>query len=134
MIISCKKEESITLKDKLTKYTWKSTGLVSDGVNKDKWCWLNSLYNFTYDGKVFITKGDNLGACVIGDPIGTVSKKGYSISADEKWIIFKNGAFPSSEADSFQVVSISETTLKTKRVLNKGTDTPNTWEDTFTAQ
>lgn len=130
---SCKKEDSASLKDMLTNHTWKSTGFSDNGVAKDKWCWLSSLYNFSNDNKLFFTQGDNLGAC-FGTVTGNISKKNYTISADEKWIVINNGISPSDEADSFQVISISESTLKTKRIVNKDTATPNTWEDTYTAQ
>lgn len=132
LIFSCKKEETtISLKDKLIKHTWKSTGLKVNDIDEDKWCWLNNLYNFTADNKVFITTGDNLGACLSTIPIGTIKKYTYSISSDEKWII--TNITGNSEIDSFQVISIDDNTLKTKRIVNKDTPNPSTWEDTFTA-
>lgn len=133
LIFSCKKENNSTsVKDILTTHTWKSTALTTDGTVLDKWCWLSSLYNFTIDGKLFYTQGDDLGACS-GDPVGTISSLKWKLSSDNNWLITQYGSSPSSAADSFQIISINETTLKTKRVVNKSTPPGNTWEDTFTA-
>lgn len=132
-LIACNKDEktATSVKDKLLKHTWKSTGLKDNNVDEDKWCWLNSLYNFTSDNKVFITQGDNLGACLATYPIGSIKKYTYSISTDEQWLIINQTGI--GEADSFQIQSIDDTALKTKRVVNKDTAMPDTWEETFTA-
>jgi hypothetical protein len=133
LAFSCKKgEESTSVKQTLTNHTWKSTALTTDGTIRDKWCWLNSLYNYTEDGKLFYTQGDNHGACS-GSTIGAISTYKWKLSSDNKWIITQKGLAPPFESDSFQIVSIDETTLKTKRVVNKDTPPGNTWEETFTA-
>lgn len=131
-IAACKKEETkVTVKEKLVARQWKSTGLTSNGVVLSSWCWLSSLYDFTNGGTLYFTQGDNLGACS-GDPIGTISTIGYKVSADEKQIILLSTT--PGETDTFDIVSLTDTQLKTKRVVNKSTPTPSTWEDTFTAQ
>lgn len=133
LMISCKKNNtSVSVKDTLIKHTWKSTVLTSNGVTQTKWCWLSSLYNFTSDNKLFYTQGDDLGACS-GDPIGTITQLGYSISADEKWLITHYGSSTPSAADSFQIISINDATLKTERIVNKNSPSQFVWDDTFTA-
>jgi hypothetical protein len=132
LLASCKKETAQpTLKDKLTAKVWKSTSLRSNGVDNVKWCWMNSLYSFTKDGFLYYTQGDNLGACGM-DPIGTIDTIPYQISADEKYVILISNYIGSG--DSFEVVSISDELLKTRRVVNKNTPGESVWEDTFTAQ
>lgn len=129
---ACKKEENnVSVKELLAAKTWKSTALVSDGVPSSAWCWLNSLYDFTPSGNLYITQGDDMGACS-GDPIGTITGIPFKISDDENRLILVR-SFPSS-ADTFEIVSISDQLLKTRRVVNKSTPSPNVWEDTFTAQ
>ena len=130
---ACKKEETqVTVKEKLVAHQWKSTGFVNNGITKTTWCWLNSLYEFTNAGNLYFTQGDNMGAC-FGDPIGTITPIPYKISADEKKIILLRTPV-AYEGDTFEIVSITDTQLKTKRAVNQITATPDTWEDTFTAQ
>jgi hypothetical protein len=132
LAISCKKENAEnSLKSKLFNKNWKSTKLISDGTNQDKWCWKNSIYNFYEDGSVFITEGDNEGACG-GNVIGRIRKYKYNISTDEKMLIIQYNPGLEAEVDSFMVQSITDTKLNTKRIVNKDTPDPNTWEDEFT--
>ncbi|MCW5907507.1 MAG: hypothetical protein KIS94_06595 [Chitinophagales bacterium] len=129
---SCKKEQTkVTLKEKLTAKAWKSTSFSANGAPATSWCWLNSVYEFTQAGTAYYTQGDNLGACS-GNPTGTISSYPYVVTANEKYIILVT-SFPTS-ADTFEVISISSELLKTKRIVNKNTPSPDTWEDTFTAQ
>lgn len=132
--ISCKKEETKTksVVDILTTHTWKSTKLVVNGENNDKWCWLNNLFNYTSNKKVFETQGDNLGACS-GTIIGEITQYSYSVSGDEKWIFTQIGAIPPRGSDTFQIISISDSKLETKRIINKGKPSQSVWEDTFTS-
>lgn len=125
---SCKKEDiKISLREKLSAKTWKSTGLKENGISQAKWCWLNSLYDYANSGNLYFTQGDNQGACN-SSITGKIYTYKYAISPDEKWII-KNPAIANG-VDSFEVISISETTLVTKRNI----DETEVWEDTFTAQ
>lgn len=129
---ACKKEETkVTLKDQLVGKVWKSTALKVNGTNQSAWCWLNSLWEFTSAGNFYYTQGDNLGACS-GANIGDIFSSPYAISADEKYIIRVSSS--PSEQDTLEVVSINSTELHTKRAVNKDTPSPDTWEDTFTAQ
>jgi hypothetical protein len=131
-IAACKKEETkVTVKEKLTAHQWKSTGFIKNGAVESSWCWLNSLYDFTNAGTLYFTQGDNLGACS-GSAIGDIFTISYKVSADEKQIIFLRTT--PGETDTFEIVSLTDTQLKTKRVINKDTPSPDTWEDTFTAQ
>ncbi|MFN8237897.1 MAG: hypothetical protein U0T77_06970 [Chitinophagales bacterium] len=132
IVCSCKKENSSTvLRNSITAHTWKSTGVKKNGTPQSSWCWHNYLYNYTADGKVFIETASNAGGC-IGSPAGTILKYSWSLSSDEKWLIINEGV-PSSEMDSFQIISISDATLITKRVAGKSSPPTTTWEDTFTA-
>ena len=128
-IAACKKEDeaTVTVKDKLMAKKWKSTGLVAGGAVKTKWCWLNSIYEYTESGSFYYTQGDDLGACS-GANIGEISSFPYKLSADEKYLIILK-TWPSA-ADTFEIISVSSELLKTKRVVNGS----EVWEDTFTAQ
>jgi hypothetical protein len=130
--IACKKEKvDNSLESKLVDKSWKSTKLIVDGTNQDKWCWKNSIYNFYTDGNVFITEGDNEGAC-FGNVNGRIRKYKYNISVDEKMFIIQYNPGLAGEVDSFMVESITDTKLNTKRIVNKDTPTPNIWEDELT--
>ncbi len=134
-VAACKKEETkVTLRDKLTAKIWKSTGFKVDGTVETSWCWLNSLNEYTTSGTWYYTQGDNLGACG-GDTIGTVYKSKYVLSADDRYIIRQRPAGDQSmSSDTAEVISITETTLQTKRIANARTIWESVWEDTFTAQ
>jgi len=132
LAIGCKKEKTDnSFKSKLINKNWKSTKFISDGTNKDKWCWKNSIYNFYEDGSVFITDGDNEGAC-FGNVIGRIRKYKYNITADEKMLIIQYNPGLAWEIDSFMVQSITDNKLNTKRIVNKDTPFANIWEDEFT--
>jgi hypothetical protein len=128
---SCKKEvATVSVKEKLIGHTWKSSSLKNNGVDESSWCWLNSKYDFTPGGTLYITQSDNLGSCS-GTP-GAISRVGYKLIEKEKYLVLLAAA-PTS-ADTFEIISISDEAFKTKRVVNKNTSTPNTWEDTFLAE
>ncbi|HUM52770.1 MAG TPA: hypothetical protein PK431_13185 [Chitinophagales bacterium] len=133
LVIGCKKEKvDNSFKSKLVNKSWKSTKLITKGTSQDKWCWKNSIYNFYADGNVYITEGDNNGAC-FGNVIGRIRKYKYNITADEKiFVIQFNPDFP-DEIDSFTVQNISDNKLNVKRIVNKSTPMPDVWEDEFTA-
>ena len=134
-ILSCKKSSAPSVKELIMSKSWKSTGFTRDGIVKDKWCWLNSIYFYTGSGIFFLESGDNLGACFSSDPIGTIYKLNWKLSSDNKWLITqKNISIPPTESDSFEIVSIDASILKTKRILDKSSPPTQTWEDTFTAQ
>ncbi len=132
LAIGCKKEKlDNSVKSKLINRNWKSTKLITEGISQDKWCWKNSVYNFYADGNVYITEGDNEGAC-FGNVIGRIRKYKYNITSDEKiFVIQFNTGFP-NEVDSFTVQNITDNKLTTKRILNKLTPMPDVWEDEFT--
>jgi hypothetical protein len=127
---ACKKEDEtkLTLQDKLTGKVWKSTAFSNTGVPYTKWCDLNSLFEYTETGTVYVTQGDNQGACS-GAAIGEIYTYKYVTSADDKYLIYVT-PWPGA-ADTFEIVSISTEVLKTKRYVNGGGEV---WEDTYTAQ
>lgn len=130
--MSCKKEQNdSSLKSKLVYKNWKSTKLINDGVIKDKWCWKNSIYNFYEDGSLYITEGDNEGAC-FGNIIDRIRKYKYNISADEKMLVVQFNPSIANEVDTFMIQSITDTKFNTKRIVNKNTPPQNIWEDEFT--
>lgn len=129
-IAACKKDDEtkVTLQDKLTGKVWKSTAHSTDGVPYTSWCNMNSLFEFTPAGTLYITQGDNQGACS-GPAIGEINSIKYKLTADEKYIIWVT-TWPSA-SDTQAVISITDTQLKTKSFVN---DSSDMWEDTYTAQ
>lgn len=127
---ACKKDDEtkLTLQDKLIGKVWKSTAFSNTGVPSTKWCDLNSLFEYTETGTVYVTKGDNQGACS-GPAIGEIYTYKYITSADDKYLI-RVTPWPDA-ADTFEIVSISSDVLKTNRYVNGGGEV---WEDTYTAQ
>lgn len=130
--VGCKKDSIETsIQNSITNRTWKSTGFKLAGVEQPSWCWKNSLFNFYEDGKVFITEGDNGGAC-FGTVIGRIKKYNYSISSDEKQLIIQYNIGIPDEVDTFFIQSVSEGKLNLQRIVNKTTMPPGeSWEDEF---
>lgn len=95
VFFSCKKEKydasqsnSESFRLKLINKSWKSSSFKEDGVNYDKWCHKNSIYNFYEDGFLYITEGDNEGAC-FGTVIGRVRKYKYTLNEFSNDLIVK---------------------------------------------
>lgn len=129
---SCKKEEVQTLPSQIVNRSWKSTGFKLAGVEQSGWCWKNSIFNFYEDGTVFITEGDNEGAC-FGNVIGRIKKYKYTISSDEKWLVTHYQPNMPSEVDSFLILTVSSNKLSLKRTVNKTLMPPGeSWEDEYT--
>ncbi|MDB5228447.1 MAG: hypothetical protein JWN78_2640 [Bacteroidota bacterium] len=136
LLNACKKSttSSPSTKDMLTAKTWKATALSDKGVASTEWCWMNNLYTYSNSGFVFEEKKENIIGCS-GDPAGTIYKSYWNLSPDNKWIITQdNLSIPPDEADSFKIISIDASTLKTERYVNKGYSYASTWAETFTAQ
>jgi hypothetical protein len=129
LAVRCKKED-MNIQSKIINKNWKSIAFKLNGSAQAGWCWKNSIYNFYSDGNVYITQGDNGGGC-LGTVVGRIKKYKYNISADEKWLITQYNEVP-DEVDSFMIISVSEHTLKLKRIVNKTTMPPGeTWEDEY---
>lgn len=126
---SCKKETAATrtLKQQLIGKKWRCVYHATNGVALDKWCTMNSIFEFTDAGSLYITEGDNNGACTPNN-IGSISKQTFSTDANDTYFLIPN-SFPTKN-DTFEVVLISSTEMRTRRWANVHT---NLWEERYTA-
>lgn len=138
VLFSCKKEKNEaslsntgSFRLKFINKSWKSASFKEDGVNYDKWCHKNSIYNFYEDGWLYITEGDNEGAC-FGSVIGRVRKYNYTLNESSNDLIVKYQQGVENEIDSFKIVTITPELMKLQRKVNKTSMPPGqTWEDEF---